>query len=359
MELFSRTVKELFEKIYNSATNGQAGLDSFLFGTENADTSAAFALDQLIKKPHGVTFRKAGENSAVRPYTPGVGQVFEVPRTSEKTPISEKLRDAVIAGNEAIASFASNETNLFRQIVQEHTVAHNVTRWKLALDTIRTGKFSPYGLNGEDIGLEINFSREVALDKTYDFTAVGAKIDTALQELYDAFVAQNGVRQNMVLIMGKKWLAQFESDSTVQKRIEANTSNILLQQNMMPPLLANTFGLYQVSRYRIPGRVAPVWICAYEPEGLFTAYKGATAQDFMPDDEAVMFALGGVRYKVLRGVDVYNDGRQVVRSVGDIVFDSFTTDDPIATYLRSSARYAFVPGDVNETARSTGTFAES
>lgn len=358
-DVFTRTAKVLYEKIYNRETGGQQGIDDFLFGTRDADTSANFSLDQLIRNPYGVTFRKPGEQSSVRPYNPGVGMVYEVPRTSEKTPISERLRDAVVVGLEATASQASHEAALFNQVISDHAVGHKVTKWKLALDVIRNGKFSPYGLQGQDIGLEIDFGRDASLDVTYDFTQVGATMDKALAKLYDAFVAKNGVRQNMVVIMGKQHLAAFESDSTVQKRIEANTSNILLEQNMAPPALANTYGLYQVSRYRIPGKVAPIWICAYEPEGLFAAYNGATEQPFMPADEMVMFSLGATRYKVLRGVDVFDDGGRVQRAVGDVVFDSYNEKDPVQTLLRSSARYAFVPGNVNETARMTGTFSES
>lgn len=359
MDIFTRTVKRLYEKLYNQMSNGQRGIDSFLFGVDDFSTSANFALDQYIKKPHGVTFKKRGEETAIMPYSPGTGQVYEASEAGAFTPISAKLRDSVIAGKEATASFQENEIKLIEDILKMHTISHNTTRWKIALDTIRTGKFSPYGLKGEDIGLEIDFGRDASLEKTYDFTAVGAKITKALGELYDAYVAKNGARSNIVMILGKNWLSAFESDSDVQKQITANQSNILLEQNMMPPELNNTYGLYSVSRFRIPGRVSPVWICAYEPEGLFQAYSGASEIEYMPSDEAVIFSLGSSRFRAFRGVDVMNDNNQVIRAVGEIVFDSYTTPNPAGTFLRSNTRFAFIPGDVNNTARSTGTFAES
>lgn len=357
LETITRRMKVFYEEIVNSMTAGRRGIDEFLFGNMDVDAdSAAFALDELVDTPYGVVFRKAGEQSHVRPYVPGVGNVYEVPRVSEKTQISEKLRDAVVVGGEAIESLSSREARMFKQIMTHHTVGHNITRWKLAIDTIRTGKFSPVGIDGEDIGLEIDFSRSAGLSITYDFTASGATMDKALAALYDAYRGQNGSGDELCVIMGDKWLKEFESDTTIQKRIEANTSNILLQQNMMPPELQNVYGLRLVSRYRVPGKVDPIWICAYKPQGQFVQYKGATAVPFMPTAEIVMFNIGATRYKVLRGVDVLDNSGKVTRAVGDVVFDSYSEKDPVATQLRSSARYAFVPGNVNHTARSTGTF---
>jgi hypothetical protein len=360
MENLTRQLKALYEEIVNRATAGKRGLDEFLFSsTDDDSSSAAFALDELIVSPHAVAFRKAGENSQVIPYVAGVGNVYEVPRSSAKTPITEQLRDAVIAGGEAFEAIPARERRLFGQIATQHTVGHNVTRWKLALDVIRTGKFSPLGLGGEDIGLEIDFGRSAGLDVTYDFTAVGATMDKALGALYDAYRAENGSGDELVVLMGDDWLKQFETDSNVIKRLEANTSNILLQSNMLPPELMNTYGLRLIGRYRIPGKVDPIWIVSYKPQGKFIAYKGATAAEFMPTDEAVMFALGSTRYKVRRGVDVFNDSGAVIRAIGDVVFDSYMETDAPARVLRSSTRYAFVPGNVNHTARSTGEFAES
>jgi len=73
----------------------------------------------------------------------------------------------------------------------------------------------------------------------------------------------------------------------------------------------------------------------------------------------IMFSLNSTRYKVQRGVDVLGiDGRST-RAVGDVVFDEYTDKDPIVTYIRSQARYAFIPAMVNHTARQTGMFTPS
>jgi hypothetical protein len=359
VETLTRQLKAFYEEIVNSATAGMQGIDSFLFGTPDIDAdSGSFALDELISQPYGVSFRKQGEQSAIRPYVPGTGTSYPVEIASSKTYISEKLRDAVIAGGEAWESLPSREARTFAQIMRDHTVGNNITRWKLAIDTIRNGIFSPLGLKGEPIGLELDFDRDSSLDITYNFTATGATMNKALKALYDAYKGKNGGKNNLTVIMGSDWLNEFENDTTVQKQILANQGNMLLEQNMMPPILQNTFGLRLVARYRVPGVVNPIWICAFEPDGDFIAYKGATAQDFMPSDEIIMFNIGATRYKVQRGVDIFNDSGKIIRAVGDVVFDSFVDPDPTGQVIRSSTRYAFVPANVNHTARSVGTFEE-
>lgn len=356
---FTRRVKTFYEKIYNQITAGQ-GIDEFLFSTPDEDPdSAQFALDSLVKTIHGVVFRNRGENSVVRPYEPGVGTIYAIERASEKTPITERLRDAVIVGGEDTEAFSSKEARMLRQIITQHTVAHNQTRWKLAIDVIRTGKFSPIGLDGNDIGFEIDFSRDASLDVTYDFTASGATMNTALKELYDAYRAMGGPGGNLVCLMGTSWLKQFEEDDDVIENRKANSDNILVTSNMIPPQFNNTGYLYLASRYRVPGIVYPIYVCAYEPDKDFVAYKGATATAFMPADECLLFSLNSPRYKVIRGVDVFDNAGNIIRTSGDIVFDEFKENDPVQLNMRSQARYAFVPGDIDHTARSTGTFDES
>jgi hypothetical protein len=354
---FTRRMKTFYEKLYNELMPGMTGIDDFLFSVPDVDAdSANFALDELVKNVHGVSFRHRGEQAAVRPYEAGTGHIYEVPRTSEKTTITERIRDAVITGGEETEAFTSREARVISQILRQHTIAHMITRWKLALDVIRTGIYYPTGLQGQDLGLGIDFKRSKTLDLVYDFEESGADINQALKELYDAYIAMNGPGENLTIIMGQSWIKEFAEDTIVLEYMKANTANILLRQNLNPPIMRNVQGLKIVAEYLIPGTVDMVTICSYRPQARFIAYKGATPQAYMPDDEAIMFSAGDTRYKVLRGVDVLSDAGKVIRAVGDIVFDTFTTPDPVETNLRSSARYSFVPADVNHTARSTGSF---
>ena len=97
LDKFLRTTKKLYQRIQNEMLGNMQGIDSFLFPESDFDTAANFSLDRLIKNPHGVAFRRSDEQSAVRPFENGTGYIYEVPRTSEKTPISELLRDSVVA----------------------------------------------------------------------------------------------------------------------------------------------------------------------------------------------------------------------------------------------------------------------
>lgn len=356
LDKFTRSVKAFYEEISTTLTAGKTGIDRFLFPVEDLDERDSFALDKLVKNIHGVVFRKPGEQSVVRPYEPGVGNVYKPPRVSEKTPVTEDLRDSVIVGLEATDSFSSQTARLLEQILKQHSAAHTATRWKLAIDTIRTGKFTPVGMGGHDIGLEIDFSRDAGCDITYDFTASSVSINTALKALYDA---KQGSKGNLVMILGAKWLQEFSDDETVQAYMQANVANTVLLQSVMPSELQNVQGLYVAAVYRIPGTLTPVTICGFQTDEQFVQYSGATAVDFMPDDEAICFSAGATRYRVFRGVDVAEDNA-IRRAVGEIVFDSFTEKDPPTLYLRSQARYAMIPANVNHTARSVGTFpAES
>lgn len=259
------------------------------------------------------------------------------------------------------AGFDANKAKLMADILVEHTVAHTITRWKLALDVFRTGKFSPKGIKGRDIGgLEIDFGRDSSLSTTYDFTGVGATIDLALKDLIDKYRAKGGNTANVCILMGSKWLAKLESDDDVLVRMQANTANTLIRMNLNPPEFMNVQGLNYIGEYRVPGVAFPVSILTYEQQDQFTAYVGASAVDYLPADEAIIFSSSDKRYRVFGGIDALNDAGKPVRVQGaEIVFDSFFKPDPVAEMIRSQSRYAFVPANVDHIAISTGTFAES
>jgi len=359
LDKFTRTLKRLYEEKGNMLLGGKKGIDQFLFDIDDMDESANFALDQLIVNPEAVTFRQKDEQSHIREYKAGSGTIYEVPHASEKTPISEALRDAVVAGIESTGSFSTKHAKMVQNIINQHVAAHTITRWKTAIDTIRTGIFTPLGIGGKSLGLEINFNRDASLSITYDFTEVGADINEALYELIAAYRAQGGSYDNMCIIMGRKWLKEFSTDTTVIEYMKANAANQIVMQSIMPPELFNTQGLMMMARYLVPGEIQPVYICAFEPRYKYIAYPDATAADFMPEDEAVIFSIGDDRYRVFRGVDALDGNEKAVRTVGEIVFDSFNTKDPVTELIRSQTRVAFVPGNINRTARSAGTFSES
>ena len=359
LEKFLRTTKKYYEEVYNTLSGGQKGIDQFLFPIDDYDTSANFALDKLVINPHGITFRRPGEGSPVRPYNPGTGNIYEIPIAGDKTPITQRMRDAVVAGIESTGGFASSHERQLTDILRTAVAAHNVTRWKLAIDTMRTGAFSPVGLGGNDIGLSIDFSQSADCDITYDFTATGATIDIALREALSAYTAQYGTKNNVVILMGEDWLAEFESDDDVLEKMKANMDNVLVQQNLVVQSLQNTYGLHLVGRYRPSGSVVTAWICNFSPDTDFTQYSGATATDFFPSDEMLIFSMNSPRYRVFRGVDAFDGGGNIVRSVGEIVFDSYTENDPPTEQLRNQTRFACIPANIDHVVRSTGTFTSA
>ncbi len=354
------TLKEFYEEINNRLMGGKKGIDQFLFGTDNRSDAAEFNLDKMIKKPHGVSFRNKDSQSVVREYTPGTGIFYDIPHASEKTPISESLRDSIIVGVSDTAGFSANKAKLLRDIMDEFIVAFTTTRWKLAIDTLRTGKFSPKGINGVDIGgLEIDFSQDASLDITFDFTVANSTIDAAMKELYDAYRALGGNLSNMCMIIGSDWQYLLQTSDDTLQRMQANTANAIITQNLNPPEWMSVQGLYFIGQYLIPGTLASVTLLGFSPQDNFVAYKGATAEDFFPSDEALLFSSGDKRYRVFGGVDALSDNGKAIRVAGaEIVFDSFNTQDPVTELVRAQTRMAFVPANINHVARSTGTFPQ-
>jgi len=356
-------LKKFYEYYANELKGGEIGIDQFLFNTRDEDASAStFNLDELSVEPHGVSFRRAGEQSALRPYTPGIGTMIEVDRTSEKTPLTEQLKDAVIVGGSDSEATKSRSKRLLGQVFKQHTIAHQITRWKLAIDVMRTGKFSPRGLKGGDIGIEVDFGRDASLSKTYDFTAGGftaggADINEALKELYNAYRAKGGSTENLIIIMGSQWLEKVEADTDFLQKIQSNPLNNMVDQSERGKQLANVKGLNIFMNYTIPGTIGRVKLATFQGQGKYKAYSGDAGVDYFPSNEALIFSTDSERYNVLRGFEVMANANSIVRVSGDIVFDAYVEADPLVEYIRSAARYVFVPANVDHTAVSVGTFA--
>ncbi len=360
LDLFIRTVKKYYEEYGNVLMGGKQGIDTFLFGADDMDTAANFTLDSLIVNPHAVTFRARDEESHVRDFEGGHGTIIPIPHASEKTPITERLRDSVIAGIESTAGISLHDAKMMNDILRHHVGGWLATRWKLAIDTIRTGTFTARGINGESIGLDIAFNRDAAKSITYDFTAAGATIDEALLNLYNAYRAGGSNPAAICVIAGLNWISAFQTDADVIERAKANTANVLVTQSLMPPELLNTQGLYLVASYLIPGTLTPVYICGFQPQYDFLGVKGGTTEPYMPVDDAIMLSINDApnRYRVFRGVDAFDAGGNIIRTVGEIVFDGFKTNDPIAELVRSQSRFAFIPANINRTAVCAGIFPE-
>jgi len=348
-DIVLRTAKELYEKRAFDA--GKKQLWEFLFPNENTDTSAGFSLDKLIHNAYGIRYTVG--QSAVRAYQPGTSTVIVPPRASEKTPLTGDLLDAVVRGSEAVESFDANKTQLVANVVGDHYDAFTMTKNYQALQVMGTGIFEAKGEAGADLDLSINYGRAAGNSLTFDFTdgdpTFSQSINEAMQKLID-----NGAAQIMA-IAGKNWRAKWSGDADVLQYMKANAVNQIVTQQMIEEI-NGVEGLYALGQFRAPDLAVPVMLAQYQPGTQYVAYEGADAAPFVADDEIIFFGMGAPRYSVNRRIDTIVDG-ELSYDAGPLVVDRFPETDPAGEFLRTQSRHAFVPADVNQTVKVTGTFA--
>lgn len=354
IETLSRPAKKYYEQ-YKGQRQAKEIWDA-LFPVPDMDTASTFSLDSFTSDPYGIVYRDRDNPSHVRPYEGGTGRVIDLPRASEKTRIGEELRDAAIVGLDVTAGQAVHYRKLVADITKQHIGGHVMTRRKQALDVIFASSFYALGSGGKDLDLDIAYTRAAGNTQTHDFTATDT-IPIAFKEMQDQLIDQGCSTDNMAIICGTTYLQKVFSDTSVQTYLDSNEANMLLRQDMQPALLQNTWGLRIHAVYRAPEMVAPVYVCSYSPGVQYKQYNGAAAAAWVTATKAAMFSMDSERYNVERGMDVINEAGRVERAVGEIVFDTFHSDDPIGDYMRSSTRHAFVPGNTNHICTSTGTFA--
>lgn len=348
--------RELYSETYFA--NPRRQIWETLFPRPNVNLASEFSLDKLVRDPHGITYRNKDAQSKIRHYKPGTNTMIKIPRASEKTPVTEDMRDTVVVGKTGTTSFDENKMELGVQIAEDHIEGHVMTKNKQAIDVLRTGIFEAPGEDGVDIGLDLDFGRAAGNSIAYDYTAVGATYSEATNEQLAQYISNKGApRSNIIQLCGQKWLSAYASDENVLNAAQNNNVNQLQQANMIPPELLGTQGLIVHGVYRSLDMVTNVWVCSYSPGVQYIAYEDATAADWVPEDEAIMFSLDSLRWGVQRGVDVLDAQGKAARAVGEIVFDNFTSSDPVTEYFRSQTRHAFVPARINHTVLSTGTFA--
>jgi hypothetical protein len=353
LEVLTRSAKRSYEE---RKITSQKGIDTLLFPVPDIDISSSFLLDTYISNPYAVAYVDPSNQSVVREFKNGSGQLVTPPIAKAKTPIDESLRDQITSGQEATASQVMQTASKVDRIIGDHLEGHAMTKWYQALNVVRTGIFTALGKGGTDLGLNITYTRIAGNTLTYDFTATGATMAEALKEPQDQLRSQNTPMSRNICIMGQSWLTNFSTDTNILELRKANTENVIVSSQMEAPELLGVQGLVIHSILRDPAMVAPMWICSFAPGSQYVPYEGATPEDWIADTEAIFFSLDDRRYTVDRGIDAFNGAGQTVRVAGGIVADSFNTDDPITEIIRTQTRHAFVPGNINHTAKSTGTF---
>lgn len=351
LEKLLRTGRILFEQKY---LQGSKQLFHTLFKTEDMDTSTTVLLDEFTDSPVAVPYRDKNNQAHLREYIPGSGTLYEPPIADEQTPVDEVLRDQTVEGIESTAGFNAAQMRKVDKILNTQTTDHMMTKNKQAIDEYRTGIFYAKGITAKDIGKNETFSRDVANDLTANFSTVS--IDDALAAGNDQLNVQDCSQDNRFAILGKSWQKEFESDSNVIARMQANPVNELVMQQLMPAEWVGTQGLKWIATYRPVGSSVAIQLFSYNPGVKYTAYKGATAEAWIPDDEMIMGSFDSPSYRIYRGIDVVNETvSKILRVVGELVFDSYISASPVAEFFRSHTRHLFLMGNINHTLRSTGS----
>ena len=223
LETITRGAKKLYEELH---FQGTTQLFQTLFREEDVDNSAGFLLDEYITDPYAVAYRDLNNQAHVRNYSPGSGVLITPPIASEKTPMDETLTGMVEAGVESTAGEQAHQMKRLDRVVNMHSEAHIMTKNKQALDVIRTGVFYAKGIQETDIGLNETFTRDASNTLTYDFTAGGATMAEAIQDVMTVFDTQGVPKEGRAVIMGSSWLTEWSTDAGVQSAMETNTANI-------------------------------------------------------------------------------------------------------------------------------------
>lgn len=349
LETLLRTGRILYEEKY---LKGQTQLFQAIFKEEDADTSASVLLDEYIESEYAVAYRDQNNQAHVRNYSPGSGTLYEVPVASEKTIIDEALRDAAVEGTEATSGFNTAQMRKTDKIINGHSLAHTMTKNKQAIDMLRTGVFYAKGIDAKDIGKNEDFARDAGNELLADFSSVS--IDAALTAINAQLDAQGCPDGNRAVLLGQSWRTKLQSDTTVLTKMQANTANVLVEQTINPPIWNGVEGLRWLGRYLPAGSLVPLDLFGYNPGFLYKDKRGAAGEAWIPATEAVAWSFDSPTWRVYRGVDVVN-GDMIERAVGEIVFDDFVSNDPVAENLRSTTRHMFLFGNINHTVRSTGS----
>jgi hypothetical protein len=351
LETLLRTGRILFEQKYFQKSKQ---LFHLLFKTEDMDDTTTVLLDEFTDSPVAVPYRDKNNQAHLREYIPGSGTLYEPPIADEQTPVDEKLRDQAVEGSEATAGFNDAQMRKVDKIINTQTTDHMMTKNKQAIDEYRDGVFYAKGITSNDIGKNEVFARDVANDLTADFSSV--TIDQALAAGNDQLNDQDCSQDNRFAIMGKSFQKEFETDTNVIARMQANPVNELVMQKLSPSEWAGTQGLKWFATYRPAGSSVDVQLFSYNPGIQYKAYKGATAEPWIPDDEMIMGSFDSPSYRIYRGIDVVNETvSKILRVVGELVFDSYISASPVAEFFRSHTRHLFLMGNINHTLRSTGS----
>jgi len=355
IETINRTVLQYYEEVHLQEINRQ--LYTTLFSLEDTNTSAGFLLDRYSVTPAAVAYVSSSSPAVTLNYQEGSSIQISPPRLAQRTPINRELKDKAIAGVEAAAGYGPAEIQMIGQITKTHVAAINMTKNKQALEVFLEGEFRARGSNDADLDMDIDYSRDDSLSFTYDTQPTAASVGGALSAALGKLSKFGAPLDEVIVLLGGKWITYIARDADIQRSQAFNLQNVLTATSLLPENVRNTEGLKLLAMYRGLDMITGVSLCAYTPRVPYVAPGVDASTPYIPDDKAIVLSLQSDRYRINRGMDVFDPSGNSQVVAQEIAPDTYTTPDPIIDYIRSQSRHAFVPANINHTAVITGLFA--
>ena len=330
-------------------------IDQVLFPKLDISLAAEVQVDEYKQGAAVMRTISQGQGSNTRVIEAGTRTSFVPPTHSEKVHIDSALRDQAVAGVDPTHWQQTVQTRIDRILNGPDGFVESwlMARRKSALTLLETGKLKFYNSDAK-IFEEVGFSRASSNSFTYNLSASGKDFDDAIKTAVTQTRKYYAPPAGVALILGAKWLTQFDTNAQVLKKREAQQSLELLQLNMQPPQLKGVEGLNVIARYRVDGLSMPVWILTFEPPQMFKSASSGTSEPYVADEKMLLFNLHSGGWRFYRGLDVLNAAGGIERVQQGMAIDSFTLDDPIAEVLRAQSRFAYMFQEVNHTACITG-----
>jgi|GEM_PF-3223538 len=355
IETINRTARRLYEEEFLQEIKKQLYIT--LFPEEDTNNSEKFLLNPVTPAAVART-SPTSPPVAIEYIIEGSGLTIRPPRLAQKTQIDRELKDRAIAGVEAADGFRKADVQRVRQIIQTHIANINITKNKQAIDVFAKGKFLARGLGDADLGMDIPYNRNSSLDLTYDFRSSGARMDSALSDALNALSKFGAPLEDVIVLLGRNWIRRMFEDEGI-KQSQANLQNVLASASLLPEKVQKTEGLKILATYQGSDMITPVSFCSYIPSVPFKAPGASSYEPYIPDNMAIVFSLQSKRYRVNRGIGVFDGGGNSRTVTGEVAIDTYNTPDPPVEYIRSQSRHIFVPDNINHTAVITGTFSST
>jgi hypothetical protein len=356
IQLLTRSVAKYAEEKH---LEQKKQLHNFLFPIDDFDDSAEIFIDEYFGDAFAAATITQGDVAPVVLYQPGSQNSYTPELMKRKTPIDESLRDSAVVGLPADSPFKKILQRRVRNIVDGpmgFMPAFKMAKIKMAINLMLTGTLLTYDENGT-LKTTVDFGRTAGLTDTYNFTTSGNNMDGALLQAVVALQAQGVDDSALAVMMGSTWLSDYENDSAIIARQAFNRENETVTSNMLPPELQGCQGVRVIGRVRPAGSSVSVLVLTYTPGCSYKAYSGDTASAFLPATKMFMWSMNTPAWNFGRGIDVVNSANKIIRVSGPVVLDSYISAEPVAEFIRASARPFMAVSNIDHTYACTGTFS--